>query len=122
MIPAPEIHLSVLAPIGFVAIGSMLVLMGEVFLTRTNAILGRKVTEEWIGSVLAGTSMLSLGLALYVAVVAFTSGTAEVFNPGHAMIQLDRFSALAICVVTLGALLSCGLAISYISSGCHLIM
>ena len=50
----PEIvHLSVLAPIGFVAIGSMIVLMGEVGLSRAKTFLGREVDARFIGSMLA---------------------------------------------------------------------
>ena len=52
MIPAPDINLAVLAPIAFVAIGAMVVLMGEVFLSRADTFLGREVTESFIGTVL----------------------------------------------------------------------
>jgi len=44
----PEIDLSVLAPIGFVAIGAMVVLVGEVLLSRARAFLGRPMTEFYI--------------------------------------------------------------------------
>ncbi len=59
-----DLNFSVLAPSGFVALGARCVLMGEVFLSRAGTILGRVVTEAWIGSMLAIVSMLFLGLAL----------------------------------------------------------
>ena len=52
MIPAPEVNIPVLAPIAFVGIGAMFVLMGEVFLSRAKTVMGREVTESFIGTVL----------------------------------------------------------------------
>ena len=115
MIVPPILDFSVLAPIGFVAIGAMLVLIGEVLLSRRKTFLGRQVTEAWIGSVLAMIAMFWLVLTLYVACVTFAAGTSGVFNPDHPMVQLDPFAALVTAVLALGALLSCGLAISYLS-------
>jgi NADH-quinone oxidoreductase subunit N len=111
----PELNFSPLAPIGFVAIGSMVVLLGEVLLSRSRSFLGREVTESWIGSVLAVISIAFLGLALYVAWVAFLAGGSVVFNPDHPMFQLDRYSALITAVIALASLLSCGLAIAYLA-------
>ena len=111
----PDLNFSVLAPIGFVALGAMFVLMGEVFLSRAGTILGRSVTDAWIGSVLAIVSMLFLALALYAAWATFTSGGSGVFNPDHPMLRLDRFSALVTGVIALGSLLSCGLAVAYLA-------
>jgi NADH-quinone oxidoreductase subunit N len=115
VIATPELNFSPLAPIGFVAIGSMVVLLGEVLLSRSKTFLGREVTESWIGSVLAVTAIGFLGLALYVAWVAFLSGTSVVFNPDHPMFQLDRFSALITAVIALASLLTCGLAIAFLA-------
>ncbi len=115
MIVPPILDFSVLAPIGFVAIGAMLVLIGEVVLSRRKTFLGRQVTEAWIGSVLAMIAMFWLVLTLYVACVTFAAGTSGVFNHDHPMVQLDPFAALVTAVLALGALLSCGLAISYLS-------
>ncbi len=110
----PDLSISVLAPIGFVAIGSMVVLLGEVMLSRRETILGRPATASWIGSVLAGVSILSLTLAIYVSWVMFAGGGATVFNPSHPMVQLDRFSSLVTGVLALAALLSCSLSIAYL--------
>ncbi len=115
MIPTPDLNLSVLLPIALVAIGSMAILMGEVLLSRADSVLGRQATESWIGTVLAITAIAFLALALIPTGIAFTSGGIQVFNPSHAMYQLDPFSSLVTAVVILSALLSCGLSIAYLS-------
>ena len=111
----PELHFSVLAPIGFVAMGAMLVLLGEVLLSRRQTVLGRRASETWIGSLLALVSIVSLMLAFYVAWGAFLSGRSDVFDPGNPTFQLDRFSALITAILALAALLSCALAIAYLA-------
>jgi len=111
----PDVNFSVLAPIGFVAIGAMLVLLGEVFLSRAKTFLGREVTDAWIGSVLAFVSMAALALAFYAATVSFAGGQSEVFNPDRGMYQLDRFSSLVTALIALASLLSCGLSIAYLA-------
>ena len=115
VIPAPVLNFSALAPIGFVAAGAMLVLLGEVLLSRRKTVLGRRATDTWIGSLLAMVSIASLMLAFYVAWVAFIGGRSEVFDPGNPTFQLDRFSALITALIALAALLSCALAISYLA-------
>ncbi len=115
MIPAPEINISVLAPIAFVGIGAMFVLLGEVFLSRAQTVMGREVTESFIGTVLAITSMFFLLLTTYAAAIAFGTGDTETFNPSHAMYQLDAFSSLITAVVAFSALLSCALSIAYLA-------
>jgi NADH-quinone oxidoreductase subunit N len=111
----PELNVSVLAPIGFAGIGSMFVLMGEVLLSRTRTFLGREVDERFIGSVLAATAIFFLLLSLYVSCVAFAGGDTLVFNPSHPLVQLDRFSSLLTALISVGALLSCALAIYYLN-------
>lgn len=106
----------VLAPIGFVAIGAMLVLLGEVLLSRTKSFLGRPWNARLIGSVLAGVAMFSLLLALFVSSQWFATGDVQVFNPQHPLLQLDRFSALASVLIVLAALLSCALATYYLEA------
>ena len=113
----PEVlNLHVLAPIGFVGIGSMVVLLLEVFLSRSDSFLGRKVDDRLVGSLLAGVSMFFLFLALAVACQAFAAGNAEVFNPQHPLVRLDAFSSLATALIAGGALLSCALAIYYLDA------
>lgn len=57
----PELNFSVVGPIVWVAIGAMVVLVGEVLLSRATTFLGRRVTDSYIGSVLAVFSMFFLG-------------------------------------------------------------
>jgi NADH-quinone oxidoreductase subunit N len=112
---APELHFSVLAPIGFVAAGAMLVLLGEVLLSRRKTVLGRRATDTWIGSLLALVSIVSLLLAFYAAWGAFLGGRSVAFDPGNPTFQLDRFSALITALLALGSLLSCALSIAYLA-------
>ncbi|MGE4605614.1 MAG: proton-conducting transporter membrane subunit, partial [Myxococcota bacterium] len=115
MIPAPEINISVLAPIAFVGIGAMFVLLCEVFLSRKQTVMGREVTESFIGTVLAIMSMFFLMLTTWAAAIAFDTGGTEAFNSSHAMYQLDVFSSLVTAVVAFSALLSCALSIAYLA-------
>ena len=115
MIHLPDLNLSALLPIVLVAIGSMAILMGEVLLSRTDTVLGRQVTESFIGTVLAATAIFFLALTLYVSGVAFAGGGVQVFNPDHPMYQLDPFSSFVTAMVAFSALLSCALSIAYLS-------
>lgn len=94
MIPLPDLNFSVLAPVGFVAVGAMMILMGEVFLSRTAKFLGRDVTESFIGTILASTAVFFLALTIIITSLTFASGGSEVFNPDNPMYQLDPFSSL----------------------------
>jgi NADH-quinone oxidoreductase subunit N len=115
VIEPPDINLLVLAPIGFVAIGSMVVLMGEVFLSRKKTVIGQVVTESWIGGVLAIAAMFALALAFYTAWTMFLSGSGGVFNPSHAVLRLDRFSSFVTALLSLSSLMACGLSIAYLA-------
>jgi NADH-quinone oxidoreductase subunit N len=111
----PEVDLSVLAPIGFVAIGAMVVLVGEVLLSRAGTFMGRQITEFYIGTSLACAAVFFLALAFYVAAVAFASGDSAVFQVENPMFQLDRFSSFITAVLALSALLTCALSIAYLA-------
>jgi NADH-quinone oxidoreductase subunit N len=110
----PELHLSVLGPVVAVGIGAMFVLIGEVLLSRAKTFLGRPVNASYIGSLLAMVSMLSLGVATYMAAEVASSGTALAFNVGNPMFQLDGFSATVTALIGFAALLSCALAMHYL--------
>jgi NADH-quinone oxidoreductase subunit N len=112
---APVIDLWVLGPIAFVAIGAMVVLVGEVLLTRMKTILGRPVTESWVGTLLAIASMVFLALAFYAASVAFVSGESRVFLESNPMFQMDRFSAFSTALLALVGLLTCALSVAYLA-------
>ncbi len=114
MSQAPALNLGTLLPIGSVWLGALLVLLGEVLLSRRRSFLGRPVTPVWIGTVLAAISTFFLVLALAMSLQAFLSGGAVDFDPAHPMIELDRFSNFAVVVVVLGSLLSCWLSVSYL--------
>jgi len=115
VIETPTVDLSVLAPVGFVAIGAMVLLVGEVLLSRTRTFLGRTVSESYIGTVLSLGAMIFLALSFYVSVVAFASGNSDVFLAANPMFQLDPFSSLASAVLALAALLTCALSITYLA-------
>jgi NADH-quinone oxidoreductase subunit N len=111
----PEvINVSVLAPIGFVAIGAMIVLLGEVFLSRAKSFLGRDVNARFIGSLLSLVAAVSMLLSLAVACQWFVSGSSLTFNPSRPLVQLDSFSALITGVLALAGLLSCALSYHYL--------
>ncbi len=111
---ADQLNFAVLAPLGFTAIGSLLVLLGEVLLSRRKTFFGREVTEAWIGSVLAVTSIVFLALALYASISFFLSGTSQVFNEANPMVRLDAFSSLATSLIALASLLACMLSIHFL--------
>ena len=115
MIPAPDIDLTVLAPVGFTAIGSMVVLVGEVLLSRATTFLGRPATETYIGTVLAATTMFFLALAFYASVVSFGSRDISVFHAGNPMFQLDPFSSLMSAMLALAAAITTALSVAYLA-------
>ena len=110
----PDLNLSVLGPIVAVAIGSMVVLVGEVLLSRARTFLGRPITESYIGGLLASVTVFFLLLATYMAVGYARGGGSAVFNPDNPMFQLDPFSALITGVLAFAALLSCALSYNYL--------
>ncbi len=110
----PDLNLSVVGPIAWVGIGAMLVLLGEVLLSRVGKIMGRPITTSAVGSVLAAISIISLLFAAYMATGHAASGLSLAFNPDNPMFQLDRFSALVTAVIAVAALLSCLLSVAYL--------
>jgi NADH-quinone oxidoreductase subunit N len=111
----PDVDMAALAPIGFVSIGAMVVLLGEVFLSRKKTLQGRDLTDAWIGSLLALTSLFFLSLSIYVCWVALMDGQPLVFNPDRPLYQLDAFSAFVSLVIALASLLCCALSIAYLA-------
>ena len=104
----PELlDFSVLAPIAFVTLGALLVLVGEAWLSRD----GRKPT---IGPTLALAASAALALALVTALVAFSSGTSASFNPLRPMLRVDAFSSLMFAVLAGGAIGSVWLTRNYL--------
>jgi NADH-quinone oxidoreductase subunit N len=110
----PDLNYSVIGPIAWVAIGAMVVLLGEVFLSRAKRFMGRPLTNSAIGSLLAGISVVSLLIAAYMATGHAASGLTLVLNPDNPMFQLDPFSAMVTVVIALASLLSCLLSVAYL--------
>jgi NADH-quinone oxidoreductase subunit N len=110
---AGALQFSVLAPIGFVAVGAMVVLMGEVLLSPSRA-GGDGVAQHKLGTRLAMLATVALGLAIYAAAFSFSKGTHAAFNPGNPMIQLDALSSWSMVIVGVGSLLSVWLSITYL--------
>ncbi len=115
MIDAPAIDLSAIAPIGSVAIGAVVVLLAEVFLTRSGRVLGREMSPSYVGAALVLLSTISLGIAAYTAMAGFASGISIGFLADLPGVRLDRFSSFAIALIALASLLSCWLSLKYLA-------
>ena len=110
----PDLDFAVVGPIVWVAIGAMVVLVGEVTLSRATTFLGRTVTDSYVGSVLAFFSMFFLAIAAYMAMAHAGTNVAAAFNPDNPMFQLDRYSATVTALIATASLLSCALSIAYL--------
>lgn len=115
MIPTPDLNLAAAMPLLLVSIGALVVLVGEITLAGRQAFLGRTVTREWIGSVLAIVSALFLGAVIVMACQSFIIGSSVVFNPENPLIQLDRFANFSIALICGASLLSCLLSVAYLA-------
>jgi NADH-quinone oxidoreductase subunit N len=112
---APRLDLAAIAPIAFTGIGALVVLLGEVWLSRRKTFLGRAVTEVWVGTVLALVAALALGLAIYAAAATFASGASITFDIDNPMLRLDTFAAYATVLVAIASFLICWLSITYLA-------
>src|SRR5262249_18478432 len=110
----PQPNLSVIGPVVAGSTGAVFLLVGAVLLTGRKTFLGRKLTESYIGVLLAGIAIVSLVIATYMAGATASEGGSLVFDVGHPMFQLDPFSALVTAVIGLAALLSCLLSMHYL--------
>ncbi len=115
MIPAPQLDFAAVAPLLLIGIGALVVLVGEILIAGRPTLLGRTVTKEFSGSILALVSSFFLALVVAVACMEFAEGSASVFNPANPMIRLDRLASFATALVALGALLSCLLSVAYLA-------
>ena len=109
---------SVLAPLGFVAMGALCVLLLEALLFRSRLLTGSDEKQlartSRLGTLLGIVSSLALALAIYTAASMFLGGVQRTFSLAHPMIQLDALSTFAIVLVALGALFSVWLSLSYL--------
>jgi len=115
MISVPDLNLSATMPLLLIAVGSMVVLLGEILLAGRQSFLGRTVTREWLGSMLAIVSALFLGAVVILSCQHFVTGSSIVFNPENPLIQLDRFANFSIALICGGALLCCLLSVAYLA-------
>ena len=107
---------SVLAPFGVVVTGALVVLLGEVLLGRRSAFVGRPVTREWVGTVLAAIASLFLIIALVVSMQFFVSLPAQrlVFDPANPMVCMDHLTAFAVALICIASIFTCWLSSSYL--------
>jgi NADH-quinone oxidoreductase subunit N len=112
---APDLNFAPVAAISALAVGVMVILLGEVFLARARSILGRPVTRSVVGTLLAFTSLLFLGISLFISAVAYSSGENAVFNPENPLFRLDPFAALVSALLSLAALLTVALSVAYLA-------
>jgi NADH-quinone oxidoreductase subunit N len=115
MIDTPTLRLDALAPFAFVAIGSLVVLLGEVLLSRSEAMRKAPSADVRIGTILSFVSSGFLLLAVVVAAQAYMANTAWSFNVDHPMIRLDRFANFAIGVIGVAAILVCAVSSDYLN-------
>ena len=115
MIPTPEVNLAAVMPLLLISVGALVVLLGEVLLAGRQTILGRAVTREWLGSMLAIVSAVFLLAVVVLSCQNFLIGSTLVFNPENPLIQLDRFANFSIALVCGAALLSCLLSVAYLA-------
>jgi len=115
MIEAPQLRLEALAPFAFVAIGSLVVLMGEVLLSRSEAMRSAPSANVRVGAILSFVSAVFLLLALVVAAQGYMANTAWSFNLDNPMMRLDRFANFAIGVVCTAGILVCALSADYLN-------
>lgn len=115
MIEAPNLRFDALAPLAFIAIGSLVVLLGEVLLSRSKRIREAPASDVRIGWILAGVSAGFLALTLVPVVQAYMANTAWSFNLDHPMMQLDRFANFGIGLVCLAGILVCAISADYLN-------
>ncbi len=115
MIDVPSLDPRAILPILMVSIGSMVVLMGEVFLPRLRSASGEAPSDQRIGAILALISVAFLLLAFGLAAQSVSFDGIH-FNPDNAMIVLDRFSGFGMSLVSLSALLTCILSVTYLAA------
>ena len=115
MIPTPELNLAAATPLLLISVAALVVLLGEILLAGRKTFLGRTVTREWLGSMLAIVSAVFLGAVVVLSFQNFLVGSSVVFNPENPLIQLDRFANFSIALVCGAALLCCLLSVAYLA-------
>jgi hypothetical protein len=91
----PHLNFQAVAPIAWVGIGAMAVLVLEVLLARMKSFLGRPLTEAYVSGALAFVASVALAVAVVAACQAYLAGDSVVFNAQNPMIRLDRFASFS---------------------------
>lgn len=105
MIVAPQLQVSVIAPMIVVFAGVLLLPMAEVLLARRKTMLGTSLTRELRGKYLAAGSGVLLVVALILTLNAEV-GAELAFNASNPLIVLDGITRFLIAVVLIGATLT----------------
>ncbi len=112
---SPELRFGPIAPVLIVGVGSLVVLVLELYLSARRSVLGRAATPSLVSSTLSLVSAFFLAAALLASWHAFGVGDAGVFNPAHPLVRLDRLASFSIALVALGSLLACLLSVGYLA-------
>lgn len=108
----------VIAPIGFAAVGAMLVLIFEILLARPAGTSGESGAstepDSRLGVILALLSAMSIGCGVWIAIQLYNPAHYYTFNRLNPMLIMDSFAALATAIVGVGAFLCVLLSITYL--------
>ena len=83
MIPTPDLNFTAVMPLLVISVGTLVVILGEILLAGRETFLGRAITREWVGSVLAIVSAVFLGAVVILACQHFFN-TGRTGRTGHA--------------------------------------
>ena len=110
----PLLEPAVVGPLVMVSVGALMVLMGEVLLSRAHTFMSRAVTPSYIGVLLATLTLLFLGVAGVLTLQQATWPDPVAFNPANPMLIADALSSVLSILILLTALLVCALAVTYL--------
>lgn len=114
------LDLSVLAPLFFVSGGALLVILGEVLLSRRATFLGKATSSVWVGTILALVSVIFLALAFFSSAFPFAAGSQKVFHALSPMLAFDSLSNFSIALLALAAAFVCLMSVTYLAEmGIH---
>ncbi len=114
MIPTPSLELTAILPLLFLGVGSLAVLLLELWLSA------RRTSKTRAGTALVGLSSFTLLLVVIVSAQAFSVGDAQTFNAAHPLVRLDPFANWTTLLVALTTLFACMLSNGYLQErGLH---
>jgi len=110
----PVVDILAVGPMIAVAVGALLLPLGEVLMARKRTFLSKPLTRERRGTFLAVASLLCLVISLIVSFNGF-AGPTRVFNAGNPMIVMDQVSHFLNIVVLIGAALTVLISVKYLA-------